>query len=92
MQPITDAIYKAIKPYGILVNEGFQVKCAGLLDSDGNPIRHLIATLGNHLPGAQAHAWGNAEFTDDLWIIDEAQKGIDWSAPKCQICQTEIAP
>ena len=92
MGPITTAIYKAVKPSGVLVHEGFEVKCAGLPDADGTPIRHLIATLDDHLPGTQAHAWSNAEFTDDLWIIDSAQNGIDWSAPKCQICNTEIAP
>lgn len=91
MGPITTAIYKAVKPAGVLVNEGFLVKCAGLPDADGNPIRHLIATLDDHLPDTQAHAWGNPEFTDDLWIIEPTQAGIDWSAPKCQICQTEIA-
>lgn len=90
---VTDSIAQALGyPRGYLLNEGFLVKCAGIPDAEGNPVRHLIATLGSHLPGAQAHAIGNAEFTDDLWQIDSAQVGIDWSTPKCQICQTEIAP
>lgn len=92
MGPITSAIYKAVKPYGVLVNEGFLVQCAGSTDADGNVTRHLIATLDDHLPGTQAHAWGNSEFTDDLWVIDPAQEKIDWTDPKCQICQKELAP
>lgn len=79
-------------PTGYLLNEGFLVKCSGIPDADGNPVRHLICTLDDHLPNTQAHAVGNSEFTDDLWIIDDAQKGIDWSNPICQICKTEIAP
>ena len=92
MGPITEAIYKAVKPHGVLVNEGFMVKCAGLPDADGNPVRHLIATLDDHLPGAQAHAWSNPEMEDSLWLIDSAQIGIDWSNPICKICGQPIAP
>ena len=97
MGPITTAIYQAVTPHGVLVNEGFQVKCAGTegTDANGSPVttdRHLICTLDDHLPGAQAHAWKNPEFTDDLWIIEPNQSGIDWSNPKCCICQQEIAP
>lgn len=92
MGPITTAIYKAVKPFGVLVHEGFLVKCAGLPDADGNPIRHVIATLDDHIEGTDAHAWGNSEFTDDFWLIEPNQAGIDWSSPKCQLCNTEIAP
>lgn len=92
MGPITTAIYSAIKPHGTLVHEGFQVKCSGLPDAEGTPVRHLIATLDDHLLGTQAHAWGNEEFTDSLWVIEDAQKSIDWSNPICQICQQGIAP
>ena len=78
---------------GYLLHEGFQVKCAGTLDSDANPIdRHLICTLDSHLPGADAHAIGNEEFTDSLWILDPAQTAIDWASPICQICSKPIAP
>lgn len=77
---------------GYLLNEGFLVKCAGTPDSDGNIQRHLICTLDDHLPNTQAHAVGNAEFTDDLWLIDPAQTSINWSAPVCQVCGKEIAP
>lgn len=92
MGPITQAIYDAIKPYGTLVNEGREVRCAGSLDPDGNPIdRHLIATLDAHLPGTVAHAWGNSEFTDDLWVIEPEQTSIDWSNPACH-CGKHLAP
>jgi len=92
MGPITTAIYKAIKPHGVLVNEGFEVKCAGDPQEDGsNPSRHLIATLDDHLEGTQAHAWFNSEMTDDLWIIAPENSSIDWSNPKC-FCGKEIAP
>lgn len=82
---------------GYLLHEGFQIKCAGQssLDTNGLPIvidRHLICTLGNHLPGTQAHAVQNAEFTDDLWAIEPTQAAINWASPICQICQKEIAP
>lgn len=91
---ITEAIAKALGfPRGYLLNEGFQVKCSGIPDTDGNAIdRHLIATLDDHLPGTQAHAIGNSEFTDDMWIIEDAQKEIDWSNPKCQLCGKPLAP
>lgn len=95
---ITEAIAKALKyPVGYLLHEGFLVKCAGQqgTDANGMPIvsdRHLIATLADHLPGAQAHAIGNAEFTDNLWVIDTAQSAIDWSNPKCCLCGKEPAP
>lgn len=90
---ITEALQKAFKwPIGYLLNEGYIVKCAGLLDSEGNLQRHTICTLDDHLPGAQAHAVGNSEFTDSLWVIDPQQTSIDWSAPKCCICQQELAP
>jgi hypothetical protein len=93
MGPITTAIYSAIKPHGVLIHEGFMVKCAGTLDAEGNSVdRHLIVTLASHLPGADAHAWGNPEFTDSLWEIDPAQSAIDWNSPKCCICQQELAP
>ena len=92
MGPITQAIVNAVKPSGVLTHEGFQVKCAGLPDAGGNPVRHLIATLGPHLPGTVSHAWGNPEFTDDLWIIDPSQSAINWTNPKCCICQQELAP
>lgn len=82
MGPITNAIYSAIKPHGVLVHEGFIVKCA-----DG----HLIATLDDHLPGTQAHSWFNQEFTDDLWVIDPEQSKIDWSNPVCY-CGKPLAP
>lgn len=90
MGPITTAIYSAVKPHGTQVHEGFTVKCAGIL-GDGSD-RHVIAVLDDHLPGTQAHAWGNAEFTDDLWVIPPEQAGIDWTNPVCQICSKEIAP
>lgn len=91
---VTEALQKAFKwPIGYLLHEGFLVKCAGTPDADGNiQDRHLICTLDDHLPGAQAHAIGNTEFTDDLWIIDPAQTSIDWSNPVCQICQKGLAP
>lgn len=92
MGPITTAIYSAVKPYGVLVNEGREVRCAGLPDAEGNPVRHLIATLDDHLPGTQAHAWSNPEFTDDLWVIDPSQTAIDWASPVCQICKQPLAP
>ena len=97
MGPITTAIYGALKSPGTLVHEGFQVKCAGTegTDANGSPVvtdRHLICTLDDHLPGAQAHAWTNSEFTDDLWILDSAQTAIDWTNPVCQICQKGLAP
>jgi|SRR5579872_1306932 len=102
MGPLTNAIYKAINPKGVLVHEGFQVKCRGLMapnpdlatDPTVEPeilIRHVIATLDDHLPGAQAHAWNNEEFTDDLWIIDPSQTSIDWTNPTCRICGQGIA-
>lgn len=80
-------------PVGYLLNEGFEVKCAGTegVDGDGTPIvsdRHLICTLDDHLPGAQAHAVGNVEFTDDMWVMAQP---IDWSNPVCQ-CGKGIAP
>ena len=82
---------------GYLLHEGFEVKCAGTegTDADGAPIisdRHLICTLDDHLPGTEAHAIGNPEFTDDLWTLDSAQDGIDWSNPKCCICSQPPAP
>lgn len=95
---ITEAIAKALKyPVGYLLHEGFLVKCAGTpgTDANGMPVvtdRHLIATLADHLPGAEAHAIGNAEFTDDLWVIEPTQSAINWSAPVCQICGKEPAP
>ena len=79
-------------PIGYLLHAGFQVKCAGSADADGGTIdRHLIATLDSHLPGAEAHAIGNSDFTDDLWIIAPENSSIDWSNPKCY-CGKEIAP
>lgn len=75
---------------GYLLHEGFQVKCSGVL-GDGSD-RHLICTLDDHLEGAQAHAVGNPEFTDDLWTLDSAQTSIDWSNPVCQICSQSISP
>jgi hypothetical protein len=93
MGPITTAISSALGyKTGYLLHEGFLVKCSGIPDSEGNPVRHLIATLGSHLPGADAHAIGNPEFTDSLWEIDPAQSAIDWTSPKCCICQQELAP
>lgn len=95
---VTQAIAKALKyPTGYLLHECFQVKCAGTpgTDANGLPIvtdRHLIATLGSHLPGTQAHAIGNAEFDDSLWTIDAAQTAIDWSNPVCQVCKRSLAP
>lgn len=88
MGPITTAIYSAIKPHGVLVNEGREVRCAGIPDGE----RHLIATLDDNLPGTVSHAWGNEEFTDDLWIIEPGQETIDWSSPVCQICKQSLAP
>jgi len=107
MGPITQAIVNAVKPNGPLVNEGFEVKCVGTVgpnprfeedsaagfDPPAETLnRHLIATLDDHAPGTQAHAWGNSEFTDDLWVIEPGQEGIDWSNPVCQICSKPIAP
>lgn len=82
---ITEAISKVLGyKNGYLLTEGFLVKCSGI-------DRHLIATLDDHLPGTSAHAIGNPEFTDDLWLIDPSQSAIDWSNPKCCICGAEIA-
>ena len=95
---ITESIAKSLGyRIGYLLHEGFEVKCAGQAgtDANGSPIvtdRHLVATLGSHLPGAQAHAIGNEEFTDDIWSIDPSQSAIDWTAPKCCLCQKELAP
>ena len=95
---ITESIAKALKyPVGYLLHENFEVKCAGQsgTDANGMPVttdRHLIATLGSHLPGAQAHAVGNSDFTDDLWQIDSAQTGIDWNNPLCKVCGKPLAP
>jgi hypothetical protein len=90
---ITEALSKIMGwKTGYLLHEGFQVKCAGTLDSDGNPQdRHLICTLDSHLPGADAHAIGNPEMTDDLWIIDSTQTSLDWSNPVCY-CGQPIKP
>lgn len=78
---------------GHLLNEGFQVKCAGTPDANGDPQdRHVICELDDHLPGTQAHAVGNPEFTDDMWMMDSAQTSIDWSNPKCCICSQPPAP
>ena len=77
---------------GFLLHEGFQVKCAGTPSEDGPVDRHLICTLDDHLPNIEAHAIGNAEFTDDLWITADGQQGIDWSNPICQLCKKGIAP
>lgn len=82
---------------GHLLHEGFEVKCAGTegTDADGTPIvsdRHLICTLDDHLPNTDAHAVQNPEFTDDLWIIEDNQKSIDWTNPKCCICSQPPAP
>ena len=91
---ITEALSKIMDwKVGFLLHEGFQVKCAGTLDADGNPQdRHLICTLDDHLPNTEAHAIGNPEFMDSLWIIDPAQMTINWVNPICQICQRSIAP
>jgi hypothetical protein len=90
---ITEKIASILSlPVGYLLHEGFQVKCAGSPQEDGsNPDRHLICTLDSHLPGADAHAIGNKEFIDSLWILDPAQLDIDWSNPVCY-CGKEIAP
>lgn len=94
---MTNAITKALGyRIGYLLHENFEVKCAGTpgTDANGMPIvtdRHLIATLADHLPGAQAYAIGNAEFTDDLWVIEPTQSSIDWTQPKCCICGKELA-
>lgn len=93
---ITEALANIFgwKP-GHLLTEGFQVKCAGIDSNDGGPVetvRHLICTLDDHLPGAQAHAVGNPEFTDDLWTLDSSQAGFDWSNPVCKICSQPITP
>lgn len=77
---------------GFLLHEGFLVKCSGIPDAEGNPVRHVICELDDHLPNTQAHAVSNPEFTDDLWIIDPAQSSIDWSNPTCRICGQGIAP
>ena len=77
---------------GFLLHEGFLVKCSGIPDADGNPVRHTICELDDHLPGADSHAVGNAEFTDDMWVMDDKQNGIDWSNPTCRICGQGIAP
>lgn len=78
---------------GFLLHEGFEVKCAGTPDADGNAQdRHLICTLDDHLPGTDAYAVNNPEFTDALWVIAPEQSAIDWSNPVCQICQKGIAP
>lgn len=81
---------------GHLLTEGFQVKCAGVVDINVSDypglVRHLICTLDDHLEGTQAHAVGNPEFTDALWILSPDQTSIDWSNPVCQICQQGIAP
>lgn len=81
---------------GYLLHEGFEVKCAGTegTDADGAPIldRHLICTLDDHLPDTEAHAVGNPEFTDDLWVIEPTQTSIDWSNPVCQVCGKPLAP
>lgn len=82
---------------GNLLHEGFQVKCAGTLGTDANgmPVvsdRHIICTLDDHLPGADAHAIGNSEFTDSLWVLDPSQSTIDWSNPKCCLCGQPLAP
>lgn len=80
-------------PTGFLLHEGYQVKCSGTPDAQGNiQDRHLICTLDDHLPGAQAHAVGNAEFTDDLWVIEPTQSSINWTHPVCQICSKELSP
>jgi len=77
---------------GYLLHEGFQVKCAGTPDSDGNAQdRHIICTLDDHLPGTEAHAIGNSEFTDDLWVIEPTQTSIDWTNPTCH-CGKGLAP
>lgn len=95
---ITEALSKVFGwNIGHLLNEGFQVKCSGIQGTDANGIpvttdRHLICTLDDHLPGAQAHAVGNSEFTDSLWVIDSSQASIDWSDPKCVICSQPLAP
>lgn len=95
---ITNAIAQALGyKVGNLLHEGFLVKCAGQsgTDANGMPIvtdRHLIATLDDHLPGTEAHAIGNAEFTDDLWVIEPTQSSIDWSNPTCRLCGKGLAP
>lgn len=95
---VTNSIAQALG-YGVgyLLHSGFEVKCVGTPGTDTNGLsivtgRHLICTLADHLPGAQAHAIGNAEFTDDLWTIETNQAGIDWSNPTCRICGKGIAP
>lgn len=90
---ITEALSKVFDwKAGYLLHEGFQVKCAGTPDSDGNAQdRHVICILDDHLEGTEAHAIGNPEFTDDLWIIASENNSIDWTAPKCY-CGKEIAP
>lgn len=95
---VTKALQKIFRwPTGYLLNEGYMVKCAGTpgMDEDGAPVitdRHLICTLDDHLPGTNAHAVGNEEFTDELWVIEPNQTSIDWTAPACQVCGKEIAP
>lgn len=76
---------------GFLLHEGFLVKCSGIPGPDGPIDRHLICTLDDHLPDTEAHAIGNSEFTDDLWVIAEGQENIDWSNPIC-FCGKPIAP
>lgn len=82
---------------GHLLNEGFQVKCAGTQgeDANGSPVvsdRHVICELDDHLPNTQAHAFGNPEFDDSLWVIDPSQTSINWTAPVCQVCGKPLAP
>ncbi len=77
---------------GFLLHEGFLVKCSGIPDSEGNLVRHVICELDDHLPDTDAHAVGNAEFTDDMWVMDSSQSSFDWSNPKCCLCGQPPAP
>ena len=85
------SVCKALKlPIGYLLHDGYLVKCAGNVDSEGNRTdQHVVVTIGVHVGDAQAHAVGNDEFTDDCCIFAE---GFDSQNPVCPIDQKELVP
>lgn len=82
---------------GRILHGGSIIKCAGLMgpnprlieDAAFNPpaeilIQHAIGTFTGD--ENVAHAIGNKECDDSVFVLDPAQTAINPAAPVCQVC------
>lgn len=70
---------------GHMLHVGYMVKCAGIPDADGNPVKHLIGTL-TAVPDAGAEVVPTERADEGTWELDPAQTAMDPENPVCMVC------